>query len=128
MIIGKVKLCAGVLIIMLASAATPVLAQNDDDISSAAMYAKKYKDEDIMCTSAYSYFTFDKGKNSLNDKVVEIEENSEYEFLSLKKFASMTYPEFYNKFIVLNTFKKACKVWQQVYYIRQSRCRSLCNR
>jgi hypothetical protein len=109
MSIGKVKLRTGILMIMLASAAAPALAQNDDDISTAEMYAKKYKDEDIMCTSAHSYFTFDKGRNTLNDKVVEIEENSEYEFLSLKKYASMTYPEFYNKFIELNTFKKAVK-------------------
>lgn len=62
-----------------------------------------------MCQSSYRYFTFDKGKNAFNDKVVVIEENAEYEFLSLKKFASLMYPEYYNKFVHLKTFKKAIK-------------------
>ena len=87
----------------------PVMAQNENDISTAETYAKKYKEDDILCTSSYQFFTFDKGKNSLNDKVVEIQEDAEYEFLSLKKFSSMTYPEFYNKFIQLKTFKRAFK-------------------
>ncbi len=91
------------------SVSLPVLAQNENDISTAETYAKKYKDDDILCTSSYHFFTFDKGKNALNDKVVEIQEDAEYEFLSLKKFSSMTYPEFYNKFIQLKTFKRAFK-------------------
>jgi hypothetical protein len=100
----------GVLFIMTLFCFTSTgFAQSDDDISSAEFYAKKFKDDDIMCMSSYRYFTFDKGKNSLNDKVVEIQEDAEYEFLSLKKFASMTYPEFYNKFIQLKTFKRAIK-------------------
>ena len=85
-------------------------AQNDDDISTAESYAKKHKEEDILGTSSYQLFTFDKGKNALNDKVVTVQEESEYEFLSLKKFASMTYPEYYNKFIELKTFKRAFKL------------------
>ena len=84
-------------------------AQSDDDVSAATMYAKKYKEDDVMCTSSYQFYTFDKGKNALNDKVVEIEENAEYEFLALKKFSSMAYPEYYNKFIQLKTFKRAFK-------------------
>lgn len=60
-----------------------------------------------MYKSSYQFFTFDKGKNALGDKVVTIEENSEYEYLSLKKYASATHPEFYNKFIELKTFKRA---------------------
>lgn len=84
-------------------------SQIDDDISTAEMYAKKFKDDDVMCQSSYRYFTFEKGKNSLNDKVVTIEENAEYEFLSLKKFASVMYPEYYNRFVELKTFKKAVK-------------------
>ncbi len=86
-----------------------IFAQNDDDVSSATVYAKKYKEDDVMCTSSYQFYTFDKGKNALNDKVVEIEENAEYEFLALKKFSSMAYPEYYNKFIQLKTFKRAFK-------------------
>ena len=87
----------------------PLLAQNAADISSAEFYAKKFKDDGIICTSSYRFFTFDKGKNALNEKVVEIQEDAEYEFLSLKKFASMSYPEYYNKFIQLKAFKKAYK-------------------
>ena len=87
----------------------PGMAQNENDISTAETYAKKYKEDDILCTSSYQFFTFDKGKNSLNDKVVEIQEDAEYEFLSLKKFSSMSYPEYYNKFIQLKTFKRAFK-------------------
>jgi len=89
--------------------AQPLQAQNENDISTAETYAKKYKDDDILCTSSYQFFTFDKGKNALNDKVVEIQEDAEYEFLSLKKFSSMAYPEYYNKFIQLKTFKRAFK-------------------
>ena len=85
------------------------VAQNDDDVSNAESYSKKHKEDDILGTSSYQLFTFDKGKNALNDKVVTIQEESEYEFLSLKKFASMTYPEYYNKFIELKTFKRAFK-------------------
>lgn len=94
-------------------------AQLDDDISTAEMYGKKFKDDDILCTSSYRYFTFDKGKNALNDKVVEIQEEATYEFLSLKKFAGMTYAEYYNKFIELNTFKKLLKSGSR--YVTSSR-------
>ena len=86
------------------------IAQNDDDVSNAEYYAKKFKDDDILCTSSYQYFTFDKGKNSLGDKVVVVQEDAEYEFQSLKKFSSMYYTEFYNKFIELKAFKKSVKV------------------
>jgi hypothetical protein len=82
---------------------------NPDDESTAYMNAKKYKDDDIMCMSSYHYFTFDKGKNGLGDKVVEVEENAEMEFISLKKYSSLTYPEFYNQFIEIKNFKKAVK-------------------
>jgi Transglutaminase-like superfamily len=87
----------------------PILAQNNEDIGSAEFYAKKFKEDAVLCTSSYRYFTFDKGKNALNDKVVEVQEDAEYEFLSLKKFSSMMYPEYYNKFIQLKTFKRAVK-------------------
>jgi hypothetical protein len=86
-----------------------IQAQSDDDLSTAEFYAKKFKEDGIICKSSYRYFTFDKGKNALNDKVVEIQEDAEYEFLSLKKFSGMTYAEYYNKFIQLKTFKRAFK-------------------
>ena len=82
---------------------------NPDDERIAYSISKKYKDDDVMCMSSYHYFTFDKGKNGLGDKVVEVEENAEMEFLSLKKYASITYPEFYNQFIEIKNFKKAIK-------------------
>jgi len=82
---------------------------NSADEGLALNYAKKYKDEDVMLKSSYQYFTFDKGKNALGDKVVEIEENSEYEYLALKKYSSTAHPEFYNKFIELKNFKRA--IW-----------------
>ena len=96
-------------LVLMQATALELKAQTDDDISEAEYNSKKYKEDDILCTSSYQFFTFDKGKNALNDKVVEIQEDAEYEFLSLKKFASMTYPEFYNKFIELKTFKRAFK-------------------
>lgn len=86
-----------------------LFSQTDDDVSTAEMYARKFKDDGVLCQSSYRYFTFEKGKNSLNDKVVVIEENAEYEFMSLKKFSSIMYPEYYNKFVQLKTFKKAVK-------------------
>lgn len=96
-------------ILLLSYVHLPLQAQSDDDISTAAYYAKKFKDDDIICISSYQYFTFDKGKNSLDDKVVVVQEDAEYEFMSLKKFSSLTYAEYYNKFIELNTFKRAVK-------------------
>ncbi len=84
-------------------------AQSDDDVSTAAFYAKKYKEDDILCLSSIRTFSFDKGKNLLKDNVVEVQEDADYDFLALKKFASMTYPEYYNKFIQLKTFKRAYK-------------------
>lgn len=93
----------------LLSLSTPVFAQTNDDISTAETYAKKFKEDGVMCQSSYRYFTFDKGKNALDDKVVVIEENAEYEFISLKKFSSLMYPEYYNKFVQLKAFKKAIK-------------------
>ncbi|HKO80653.1 MAG TPA: transglutaminase domain-containing protein [Chitinophagaceae bacterium] len=80
-----------------------------DDVAQANMLSKTYKDDNIICLSSYHYFTFDKGKNSLDEKVVTIQEDAETEFISLKKYAALTYPEYYNKFIRLKTFKKAIK-------------------
>ncbi len=106
--LGLKKLCTTLLLVCIA--VTYTFAQvNSDDESTAYSYAKKYKDEDMMCMSSYHYYTFDKGKNGLGDKVVEVEENAELEFISLKKYSSITYAEFYNQFIKINTFKKAAK-------------------
>jgi hypothetical protein len=80
-----------------------------DDLADADRLAKSYKDDNVICRSSYHFFTFDKGKNSLEDKVVVIQEEAELEFLALKKFSSLTYAEVYNKFIQLKTFKKAVK-------------------
>jgi len=95
------------LVIIIASSAQ---AQNSEDANLADQLSKKYKDDNVLCLSSYHYYTFDKGKNALNDKVVTIQEDAELMFLSLKKYATITYPEFYNKFIQLKTFKKAVKV------------------
>jgi hypothetical protein len=81
-----------------------------EDANSADALARKYKDDPVMCLSARHSYSFDKGKNALNDKVVTIREDAELEFISLKKFATLTYPEFYNKFIELKAFKKAVKI------------------
>ena len=99
------RLCLLVLLV------SPVFlhAQNSADIAQAETFSKKYKDDKVICVSSYRYFTFDNGKNALGDNVVEVQEDAEYEFLSLKKFASMAYPEYYNKFIELKTFKRAFK-------------------
>jgi Transglutaminase-like superfamily len=82
---------------------------NEADRSLATSYSKKYKEEDVMLKSSYQFFTFGKGKNALGDKVVEIEENSEYEYLALKKYSNTSHAEFYNKFIELKNFKRA--IW-----------------
>jgi transglutaminase-like putative cysteine protease len=82
---------------------------NAEDEASAIQLSKKYKDDDIVCAKSYQLFTFDKGKNALNDKVVTVEEQAEIEFLSIKKFASMVYPEYYNRFIQIKNFTKGIK-------------------
>lgn len=88
----------------------PVLAQvAADDADEANRLARIYKDDNVICRSSHRIFTFDKGLNTLNDKVVTVQEDAVLEFLSLKKYSSLTYPEFYNKFIRLKTFQKANK-------------------
>jgi Transglutaminase-like superfamily/Domain of Unknown Function with PDB structure (DUF3857) len=104
---GLGKICAT--IILLCTSIFSYAQINPDDESNAISYSKKYKDDNLMCMSSYHLYTFDKGKNSLGDKVVEIEENAELEFMSLKKYSAITYPEYYNQFIKINTFKKATK-------------------
>jgi len=99
-----------VLMIFVSMGSYAQIRVNEEDLATADALSRKYKDDDVMCTSSHHYFTFDKGKNTLNDKVVVIQEDAELDFLSLKKFASLTYPEFYNKFIELKTFKKALKM------------------
>jgi hypothetical protein len=89
------------------------------DKGLAANFAKKYKDDDVMLKSSYQYFTFGKGKNALGDKVVEIEENSEYEYLALKKYSNTTHPEFYNKFIELKNFKRAIYYGNRYYTLEK---------
>ncbi len=83
--------------------------QTPADIALADNYAKKYPDDGVVCVSARKTFSFDIGKNELGDQVVQVTEEAEYEFLSLKRFASVMYPEFYNKFIQLKTFKRSEK-------------------
>lgn len=80
------------------------------DLAQAQSLSNRFEDDDVACLSSYHFFTFDKGKNYLNEKVVVIQEDAEMEFISLKKYAALTYPEFYNKFIRLKTFKKAVKM------------------
>jgi len=81
-----------------------------NDQTEADGWARKYKDDDVLCRSSYHFYTFDKGVNALNDKVVVVQEDTELEFISLKKFSGLSYPEYYNKFIKLKTFKKEVKI------------------
>src|SRR5690349_10360302 len=82
---------------------------SSDDAAEADRLARIYKDDNVICRSSHHTFTFDKGINALKDKVVVVQEDAELQFLSLKKFAGLTYPEFYNKFIRLKTFQRAIK-------------------
>ncbi|MEQ1799157.1 MAG: transglutaminase domain-containing protein [Lacibacter sp.] len=100
------RLMPVVLLFTFTASAQPV---NSEDEATAFQLAKKYKDADIACISSYQLFSFDKGKNALGDKVVTIEEEAAMEFLSIKKFGSMVYPEYYNRFIQIKTFDKAIK-------------------
>jgi hypothetical protein len=98
----------------------PVNAQvNSDDEGLAVNYSKKYKEDEVMLKSSYQVFTFDKGKNALGDKVVEIEENSNYEYLALKKYSSTAHPEYYNKFIELKNFKRALFYGNRYYTLEK---------
>ena len=107
---GALKVCHSLFIIFLSFISSVTFAQVDPhDLAEAERFSKKFKDEPVVSPSSYHYYTFDKGKNAFDDKVVVIQEDSEIEFLSLKKFSSVTYAEFYNKFIQLKTFRKAVK-------------------
>ena len=52
-----------------------------DDLAEAENLSRNYKDDNVICRSSYHFFTFDKGKNSLNDKVVVVQEDAEMEFV-----------------------------------------------
>jgi hypothetical protein len=91
-----------------------------EDEATALQLAKKYKDQEIACMRSYQLFTFDKGTNALNDKVVTVQEDAEMEFIAIKKFGSMIYPEFYNKFIQIKSFTKSVK-YNGKYYSSNSR-------
>lgn len=90
------------------SSVTAQLVSTEDEANAIQM-SRKYKDNDIAALRSYSLFTFDKGVNALNDKVVNVTEETSEEFVALKKFGSMVYPEFYNKFIQINSFIKLIK-------------------
>ncbi|MBI1780435.1 MAG: DUF3857 domain-containing protein [Sphingobacteriales bacterium] len=102
------KVCCSLMLLLAVHVSIAQQVSDEDELNASAL-SRKYKDADVACTKSYHYYTFDKGKNSLGDKVVSIQEESESEFTSLKKFASLTYPEYYNKFISLETFKKSDK-------------------
>jgi hypothetical protein len=85
------------------------IAQNTFDEATADELAKVYKDDDVICLKANRYFTFDKGKNVFDEKVVVVEEDAENEFMALKKFSNVTYAQYYNKFIEIKTFKRQRK-------------------
>jgi len=82
---------------------------SSDDVAEADRLARIYKDDNVVCRSSHHFFTFDKGINALKEKVVVVQEDAELQFLSLKKYSGLTYPEFYNKFIHLKTFQRATK-------------------
>lgn len=84
-------------------------AQSDDDVNDAFFYAKKFKTDGVLCSLSKQVFSFGKGKNSLGDKVIAIEEESQYDFLALQNYSSMMFPEFYNKFVELRMFKRSFK-------------------
>ncbi len=85
-----VKRFSNALLLLCISA--PAFAQLPADEQTAAEIAKKYKKEDVACLSSYHYFTFDKGKNALGEKVVVIQEDAEMEFISLKKVCDPDLP------------------------------------
>jgi hypothetical protein len=109
------------LIVLFSVSDYEVLAQSADDEYMANQLKKQYPDNDVACLKAYHLYTFDKGKNALGDKVVAITEETEVEFISLKKFASVIYPEYYNKFIEIKSFKKELKSKTQNKYYTSER-------
>ncbi len=108
MIVCKKWLLLPAIVLLVCTTANAQYVTTEDE-AAALQLAKKYKDESVVCISSYQLFSFDKGKNSLNDKVVTVEEDAVTDFLSLKKFGSIYYPEFYNRFIQIKAFTKAVK-------------------
>ena len=104
----------GLVALVITAVCAAQAVQDDPDMSSFAL-AKKYKDIGVACNTSYHYYTFDKGKNALGDKVVSVQEDAEIEFYSLKRYSSLTYAEYYNKFIELKSFKKAVSLRGKFY-------------
>ena len=113
------KASACILILLLLVSYTINAQVSSPDEGLAVNYSKKYKDDDVMLKSSYQFFTFDKGKNALGDKVVTIEENSEYEYMGLKKYSNTVHPEYYNKFIELKNFKRATYYGNKYYTLEK---------
>lgn len=106
---GISALCFFTLATLTSSSDCQAQAVAPEDEANANVMAKKYPDDDVLCLSSYHLFTFDKGVNNLKEKVVAIQEDADLQFISLKKFSTLIYPEFYNKFIHLKAFRKSVK-------------------
>lgn len=115
-----------VLFLLLASPIS-LLAQSSilpADIEEAERLAKLHKDDEVACMYSKHLFTFGKGENNFKDKVVTVEEESEQQFLSLKKQSSIVYPEYYNQFVKVYSMRangKFGKKYNSAYFCRISR-------
>jgi hypothetical protein len=68
-------------------------------------YKDKYKESKVVIKNAIEKFEFDKAKNDLGDKVVKINQESEYEYMNTKANLAINHYEFYNKFINVGKWK-----------------------
>ena len=77
---------------------------SDDDLSTAFLLKKKFKNEPYAAVSMIQRYSFEKGKNEFKQPVVTVKEEGSVEFIGLKDIAVFQYYKFHNRFIRLNSF------------------------
>jgi transglutaminase superfamily protein/uncharacterized protein DUF3857 len=86
----------------------------EDDYNEAAYLKKKFKDDAYAALKMTQHYSFEKGKNDLQQPVVKVKEEGMVEFIALKDIAVFQYAQFHNQFVNLESFYRYDK-YQKKY-------------
>ncbi len=100
----------------------PATAQTvaDEDLTTAFMMRKKFKEDSYGAVSMVQRYTFEKGQNEFRQPIVTVKEEGSAEFIALKDIAVFQYYKFHNHFIKLNSFYRYDK-YQRKYILSGKR-------
>jgi len=100
--------------ILLNSFHTSAQTVSDDDLATALLLKKKFKNDAYAAVSMTERYSFAKGKNELGQPVVTVKSEGSVEFIALKDIAVFQYSKFHNRFVTLNSFYRYDK-YQKKY-------------